>query len=146
MPAKRTKLIASVFIGILICVIGWIGFIEIAQKGSEGQAPIRRLQIMIEVGGREELFAQLRSFANKHNFEIFIRKVDVTPEGLFIEMYRDDLKIFATDDPGDPTKIDFRFYERDLAHPSPEVTVDELFSDLKRIISAVPGAEINEER
>ena len=85
MSASRTKLIASVFLSVLLCVFGCISIAQIAEKGSEGQAPIRSLQIIIDVNRREELFDQLQKFAAKHSFRLLIREVEVIPEGIFIE-------------------------------------------------------------
>ena len=100
---------------------------------------------MIDVNRREELIAELRKFAVKHDFEILTREVEVSPDGIFIEMYRDDLKITAASVPDAPTKIDLNFYERNPANPTPEETVDELFSDLKSLISEIPNVILTEE-
>lgn len=139
---KRLIMIASL---VLLCIFGCIGLAEIAQKGSEGQAPIRVLKISIGVDRREELFAQLRKFADKHGFEIYIRDVEVIPEGIFIEMYRADLEILAGSAASDPATIELGIYERDPKNPTPDETVDELVNDLKNFISEIPDVTITEE-
>src|SRR5688500_7910119 len=123
MPANRTKLIGVVSAIILLCIFGCISAKTMAdtfKKNSEGNAPVRRLRITIDVSRREELFAQLREFAEQHAFEILIREVEVTPERIFIEMHRDDLYISALSTSSDPTMIDIGFYETNPANPIPE--------------------------
>jgi len=145
MSANRKKLIMGVSL-FLLCIFGCIVFAEIAQKGSEGNMPIRVLRITIDVSRREELFDQLQEFAGKHGFKLFIRKVEVIPEGIFIEMYRGDLKILAGDTPSDPTMIDLGIYEREPKYPTSEETVDELFRDLKSLLSEIPNVTVTEEK
>ena len=146
MLADRTKLIATVCLGILLCIFGCIGLAQIAQKGSEGQAPIRRLRLTIDMSSRAVFFDQLQKFAVKHSFKILIRNVEVIPEGIFIEMYRDDLKIHALSTSSDPTMIKLGIYEEDPGNPTPEETVDDLFSDLKSFIGDIPNVTITEEK
>jgi hypothetical protein len=145
MSANRKKLIATVLLSFLLCIFGCIGPAEVAQKGSQGNLPLRMLRITIDVNRREELFAQLRKFAEKHGFEILIREVQVIPEGIFIEMYRNDIKILAGDDASDPTLIELGIYDIDPKHPTSPETVDGLFSDLKSLISEVPNVTVTEE-
>lgn len=102
--------------------------------------------ITIDVNAREELFTQLRGFAEKHGFEILIREVKVHPDGIFIAMYRNELKILANDVPKSPTKISLGFYNRYPVVPVSQETVDELFSDLKAFISEIPDVTITEEQ
>ena len=146
MLVDRSKLIATVSLGILLCIFGCIGIARLVQKGSEGNLPIRRLQIIIEVRHREELFEQLQKFADKHSFRLLIRDVAVIPEGIFIEMYRDDLQILAGSTASDPTTIDLGIYESDVARPITDETIDELFKDLKSFINEIPNITIVKEK
>jgi len=145
MSANRKKLIISISL-LLLCIFGCIGFTDIAQKGSEGKAPIRELRITLNVNQHEELFIQLEKFADKHDFEFLVRSVEVIPAGIFIEMYRDDLEISAVSVPDSPTKIDLNFYERDSTHPTSTETVDELLNDLKSFIGEIPNVTVTEEQ
>ena len=145
MLANRTKLITTVSLGVLLFIFGCLGLAQIIHKGSQGNLPLRVLRITIDVNQHQELFAQLRKFANQHDFKIFIRKVDVIPEGIFIEMYRDDIEILAGNAASDPTMIDLGLYERNPKHPTHKETIDDLVSDLKSFISAIPNATISEE-
>ena len=145
MPANRTKLIVSLFLGILLCTFGCIGFAEIAKKGSEGQAPIRRLRIIIDVNRREELFAQLREYADKHNFDFYLTFYDRDKQIFLVEMVREDLEIQAVDATDAPTMIKLDFYDKNSMHPTPKETVDELISDLKSFISNIPNVTLTEQ-
>ncbi len=136
-------MIASLF---LLCIVGCIGLSKIAQKGSEGHPPIRGLTITIDESRREELFAQLRKFAEKHDFEFHLDFYDPDQKIFLIAMYREDLKILADHAPNDPTMISLDFYERDPDNQTPKETVDDLFSDLKSFISAIPNVTITEEK
>ena len=146
MLPKRVRLFATIFLAGLLCIFAGVGFARIAQRGSEGQAPIKELRIEIAVNHQEELFVELQKFASKHGFEILIRNVKVIPEAIFVEMYRDDLKISALSLPDNPNKIDLNFYERNPAKPAPKATVDELFNDLKIFLNAIPNVKIAEQQ
>jgi hypothetical protein len=107
---------------------------------------MRSLRITIDVNRREELFTQLREFVEKHRFEILIREVKVHPDGIFIAMYRNDLKMLGNDVPKSPTIISLGFYNRYPLLPASQETVDELFKDLKAFISEIPNVTISEEK
>ncbi len=145
MLSKRKRLIVIISLFVL-CIFGCIGLAEIAQKGSEGHPPIRGMTITIDENRREELFAQLRKFADKHGFEFHLDFYDPDEKIFLVAMYRDDLKILAADVPKAPTKIRLDFYDRDPATPTPKETVEDLFSDLKRFISEIPDVTITEDR
>ncbi len=145
MVANRTKWIVVVSLGILLCILGCIGLAEVAPKGSEGQAPIRRLRITIDVSQRDELFAQLRKFAEKHDLEFRLTFYDKDKKIFLVEMLRDDIEIVAVDSPKASTIIRLRLYDKDPTHPTPKETVDEVFTDLKRFINEIPNVTIIEE-
>lgn len=145
MSIIRTKNIPTILIGALICLVGFIGLIALINDNSNRQAPMRRMRIIIDVDRREELFVQLQKFAEKHDFKILIRDVDVTPDGIFVEMNRNDLDILAGDVPNSPTKIDLRFYERDPSYPTSKEIVDALFNDLMSFTSEIPNITISNE-
>jgi hypothetical protein len=74
MPVEHTKLIVivSLFLGIpfvLECFINMKRVVEIATDNRE-QLPIRSLKITIDPSQRDELFEQLRKFADKHSFDV----------------------------------------------------------------------------
>jgi hypothetical protein len=138
-----TRLLLGVFLGALLCILGIVAVVT-ADDGA--QLPIRSLRITIDVNRREELFAQLRRFAEKHGFEILIREVKVHPDGTFIAMYRNGLKILANDVPESPTIISLGFYYRYPAFSVSQANVDELFKDLKAFISEIPNVTVTDEK
>ena len=148
MTAKGTKLpaqlLVGILLGVLLCILGGVALIVTADDG--GQLPMRSLRITIDVNRREELFTQLRGFAEKHGFKILVREVKVHPDGIYIEMYRNGLEILANDVPKSPTEISLGFYNRYPVLPASQETVDELFSDLKAFISEIPNVTISEEK
>ena len=144
MAAKGTKFITRLLLGVLLCILGCIGAVATDNNGA--QRPMRSLRITIDVNRREELFTQLRGFAEKHGFEILIREVKVHPDGIYIEMYRNGLEILAGDIPKSPTKISLGFYNRYPALPASQETVDDLYNDLKSFISEIPNVTISEEK
>lgn len=44
------------------------------------------------------------------------------------------------------TELDIHFYEEDPTNPPSQETVDELFNDLKAVISEIPNVTISEEK
>ena len=148
MIAKSTtlppRLLLGILLGVLLCILGCMA--AVGTVDDSAQPPLGSLRITIDVNRREELFTQLREFAEKHSFEILIREVKVHPDGIFIAMYRNDLKILANDVPKSPTIISLGFYNRYIALPASQETVDELFSDLKAFISEIPNLTISEEK
>ena len=146
MSSNRTKLIITVSL-VLLCIFGCIGanaMTDTFKKNSEGQAPIRRLQITMDVSQREELFVQLQEFADKHAFEFLIRRASPNYEGYFIELVREDIYISAGITRVSPNIVSIGFYDQDPAKPPPEETVDDLFNDLKSFISGIPTVTIEE--
>ena len=143
MLVKHKKLFMVLSLS-LLCIVGCIGIAKITSKYSEGQSPIRGLQITIAVHQREELFTRLRTFAEKHDFEFHLDFYDGDKKIFLVAMYREDIKILAVDVTNAPTVIELDFYERDPANPTPTDTVDALFGDLKSFISEIPNVTISE--
>ena len=144
LPNNR-KVAEAVYLSILLCVCGCIGLIQVIQMAPNGNLPIRVLSVKVEVRHRQELFDQLQKFAEKHDFRISIREVQVVPDGIFIQMNRSDLEIDSSSYASDPTLLDFAIHDRDLDHPTPKDIVDDLFNDLRKFISEVPNVVITEE-
>jgi len=146
MAANRRKLIAITSLIILLWILGCIGPADFAPKNSDGNLPIRVLRITIDEGQREELFARLREFADKHAFEFLIREAGPNGKGFFVEMLRDDLYINAVITRVDPKIVSIGFYNKDPANATPAETIDKLLNDLKNFISEIPNVTITEEK
>jgi len=120
---------------------------EIATNNRE-QLPIRSLTITIDPGQREELFDQLRKFADKHDLEFMTTDYGTGGERFLVEMLGNHIKILAVDIPEAPTLIAIDFYDQTNVIPVPEEmieTMDDLASDLISFISEIPNLTITEE-
>lgn len=142
MLAPRMKLVITLFLGFAFFVIACNG----SAGGSQGNLPIRGLLVRVEVSQRQELANQLQKFTDENEFSFLIREVRVLPDGIYIYMARDDLKITAVSDAGDPTLLDFTFHEQDPDRPTPNNVVEEIFNSLKNFLVEVPGIMIIEEQ
>src|SRR5687768_7322422 len=130
MSANRTKLIVilCLLLGMLFlsgCSINMKRVAEIATDNRE-QLPIRSLTITIDTGQREELFDQLREFAEKHGFEFLISDYGTGGEHFMVEMLGNHIKIIAVDIPKAPTMISIDFYDQNLVTPVPKETIESI--------------------
>ena len=145
---NRTKLIVVVSLSVILCALGCFGFNQIAKQGSEGQAPIKTLDITINASQREELFGKLRSFANDYAFKIIMRDVDVktgpSGKGFFVEMLRDDVYINVVGNPSAPIMISVNFHNSDPGHQTPKEVVDKLCIDLEESLSNVTNLTVTQ--
>ena len=151
MKEKNTKPFVILTVGILLSALAcfvfgclWSGGAVLLSDNRE-KLPIRSLDVVIDIEQRSDLFTQLRRFAEKHNFEILIRDVKVYPEGVYIEMSRDDLRILAHDSANSPENITFGFYDR-LPIPLSQETVNGLVNDLKGFLEEIPNVTVEEEK
>ena len=143
--AKRYLLIGSL-LGIFSCVFGCIVITNnYNEKYPSEKFPIRTILVQIDEDQREELFAQLRKFSENHSFEFYLSFYK-GKEIFLIEMYGKNLEILARPIPGVPEEINISFYEKDPTNPPSQQIVDELFIDLKVLISEIPNASILEEK
>ena len=116
-----------------------------AQKGSEGQAPLKGLRIEIAIDQREILFTRLREFAQSHNFAYDLTFYDKDKKIFLVALQRDDLEIRVVDTPKDPTQIRLSFYKSRSSDSVSPTMVDTLFGELKRSISEIPNVRVTEE-
>jgi len=149
MTAKSTKLITrlllGMLLGVLLCILGCIAAVASNTIAGDGeQLPIRSLRVTIDENQREELFDQLRKFAEKHGFKISIRDSGLSDELFVVDMRRDDIKIISRN-PFDPRIFRVSFYNKYPALPTSQETVDDLVNDLKAFISEIPNVKITEE-
>jgi len=137
--------------GVVICVAFCIGLALLLNTVGEtaDQAPIRGLELTIDKTRKEELYLQLRKFADKHSFRILIRDVDVSDgpsgKGFFVEMNRSDIQILAIGQPSAPLKVSIDFYYGDSTNPIAKETADVLFDDLKSFVSDIPSVIFSKE-
>ena len=150
---KQIKVIVIVCLSLCFalaaCVLGVTritSFLTVMEVGSQGQAPIRSITMIIDKAQREELFDELRGFAEKHKFQHELTDFNTNGENFQFWMARDDLRIIVGDVPPDPTLVDVDFYAKYPGYPVNEETVDELFDELKSLLSEIPNVTITEEK
>ena len=112
-----------------------------AENTSEVESPIRSVTITIDESQQEELFDQLRKFADKWRYAIRIAPTDQFGQDFLIQMWREDIKVIGVY-PSDPGELKIWFYYTNPASPVPERFFDEEISDLKSFISEIPGATL----
>ena len=153
MLAKRIKIIFIVSLSLcfaaVVCVLSIpriTSLLKTMEVGSQGQAPIKSLMVIIDKKQREELFDKLRGFAEKHGFEHELTDFNTNGENFQFWMARDDLRIIANNVPPDATRVPIRFYAIYPGYPVDERIVDELFIELIRLIGEIPNVTITEEK
>ena len=153
MLGKRTKLIflgcMSLCFVAMACVISIpriTSLLKMMKVGNEGQAPIKSLTLFIEKDQREALFDKLRGFAEKYGFQYELADFNTNGENFQFWMARDDLRIIASNVPPDATRVPIRFYAKYPGYPVDEKIVDELFNEVKSLISEIPNVTITEEK
>jgi len=140
-------LFLGIFIGIGIKTLTETTLPQGIENASYEKLPRRRLVITIEKSQQEELFTQLRKFADKGGFAIRIAPITSSSEDFSIELWREDIKIFGAN-PFIPGEFRLGFYDTDGAYPYPasESILDDLESDLKSFIGEIPNVTITEEK
>ncbi len=118
----------------------------LTDTGDSSQLPVRKLRVTVNKSQREELFNQLRDFANHHDLKFILTDYG-TGDNFLVEILGADIKILAVISRPDPEIMSIGFYSKTPEDPPPdEKTVDDLLKDLKRFISEIPNATITEER
>src|SRR5919197_2096244 len=135
MLTGRKKMILTIcmFLGIsfLLACLSLKKAVEVAGDNRE-QLPIRSFTITIDPSQREELFAQLHKFADKHGLEFAFTDYGTNGARFLVEILGKDIKILAVDIPKAPTMVSIRFYDQSLATPVADETfhkIDDLASD-----------------
>ena len=148
MSTNKTKwyLLIGSLLGILCCLFGCVSIAsKLGTKNSSEKFPIRTLSIQLERDQREKLIDQLRKFSENHRLEFHLSFYE-NKRVFFVEMYGEKFHILAQPIPGAPEKIDIDFYEDDPTNPPAQETVDELFNELKTLVSEIPNVTIIEEK
>ena len=152
MLTDRTNLV--VIICLVLCMASTLGCASIQQieevaGDTQEQLPIRRLRITIDPSQREELFDQLRNFADNHAFKFETTDYGTGGERFLVEMLGDNIKILVVDVLNAPSNVRIRFYDQTGANSVSEETIktiDVLVSDLKSFISEIPNVTITEDQ
>jgi hypothetical protein len=144
MLEKRTKMFVLIFLLFLLLVTGIlitsgrVGINSPKTPSKNGQAPIRKVDITLAQNQHDQLFDQLRKFADKHAFAIRIARTDPSGENFLVQMWREDIKVIAVDS-GDPGLFKIGFYNTYEERPVPTRVFDELIDDLRGFIAEIPN-------
>ena len=102
------------------------------------KAPVRKVDVTLEQSQHDQLFVQLRNFADKHAFAIRIAQTDPTGENFLVQMWREDIKVIGVDS-GDPGLFKIGFYNTYEERPVPSRVFDDLIVDLRGFIEEIPN-------
>jgi hypothetical protein len=145
----RFYLPIGAILGIMFCIFGCGNVVKSLGPGNNptGISSIRTLSIQFDEDQREELFAQVRKFSDKHHLEFSLsiytnKKADDT---FFLVMNGEAFHISAFKSIHAP-ELDINLTPSDPTHPPSQEFVDELFTDLKSFISKIPNIVIVEEK
>jgi len=144
MLANRTKLIPIIclMLGLLLGYFGSKMAMAEKEKGtSEAAAPIRIVEITIDESQQEELFTQLRKYADEWRYAIRIAPTSTSSRRFLIQMWREDIKLIGVY-PSDPGELKLGFYYTNPAIPVPDLFFDTEIRDLRGFISEIPGATL----
>jgi hypothetical protein len=150
MPKRQIKLyfLFTMLSGILCCVFTTHGLVKNLGSGVNptGRSPIKTLSIRIDPEQREELFTQMRRFADDHNlgFQLTFYSPLFRDKYLLV-MQGASFHIFAAQI-SDPTKLDFNFMIDDPANPPSQENIDDLLDDLKTYVRGIPDLVIIEDK
>ena len=150
---SKTLAFMMMFMCLLLGIIVGIGIktLTTTEQGTETipyeKLPRRKFIITIERRQQEELFSQLKKFADKGGFAIRIAPITPSGEDFSIEMWREDIKIFGAN-PFNPGEFRIGFYDTDGAYPypAPEWALDDLENDLKSFIGEISNATFSLEK
>ncbi len=93
--------------------------------------PRRSIIVKIETTQREQLFDQMRKFADDQGFAIRIAPTSPSGADFIVEMWREDTKIISLNS-FDPGTFSIDFFDTDSAIKSPEWALNSLVSNFKK--------------
>ena len=149
MSHKKLGRSIILLLGVLLCIAACVGSKTLISRLREGatQLPVRSFRITVDKIQRDELFNQLRKFADKHGFQFELSDYGTGGEHFQVWMLRDNVKIIAEDIPPTGTQVSLGFYARSPDDPPPdEELIDALSADLKNLVNEIPDVTITEEK
>ncbi len=144
---QRTKIVVLIFLILAVLAIlipvGKTRTDTTETLNNDEQLPVRKVWVTLAQNQHDQLFEQLRKFANKHAFAIRIAPTAAPDDRYLVQMWREDIKIIASDSL-DPSLFKIGFYNTYNESPIPIQVFDELIIDLKVFISEIDGVVILE--
>jgi len=146
MSANRTKLIAleCLLLGLFLGVLGGIGISKIMVKevsvNNSEFIPGRVMNITIDQSQQEELFTQLRKFAEKWRYVIDIYPTDLS--GIYgVDMWRSDIHVGGVYSyQAKSGELQLAFTDTESTRPTPAQFFEEEIQDLRNFIGEIPNS------
>jgi len=117
-------------------------FIDAAiSAGSGSEVPIRVVTAVVEKHHLREVLENLRKISDSGGFAVRISQSGPDPEDLFLQMWRDDMKVFGADasDTGAPNiKYSIAIF-RNCNDQVPTSAFDEVAAGLQKTLGTIPG-------
>jgi len=133
-------------VGLLVCGLGCVSLTRsFTLKGNPNDLPVESFTLMTELNQREELFSQMRKFADKHALKFALVVHSSDKASFAIQIDGDRFFITAVGTTIAPREIDIGFYNAPNSSTlAPQETMDELLDDLKRFVNDIPNVGITE--
>ncbi|MPZ10979.1 MAG: hypothetical protein GEU89_12330 [Kiloniellaceae bacterium] len=128
-------------LGALIAVTGFMGLGVMATRAAV-ELPVRDLKITFSKSAREEFVAQIKKFADEHDFEIRVSQSTPDPEDTLVQMWRADAKMLAVhvrDASTQDLRYDVGIYTNG-EQPLSMTAVDQLVDGLRLSVKPLPSA------
>lgn len=132
-------LLLSLLIGVVIGLsINSIRMKEAPENNPEF-IPGRVVDITIDLSQQEELFAQLRKFANKWRYAIRIAPVFEGSDDFHVGLWRTDMKAIGVY-LASSRQLQLAFTDTESTRPTPAEHFEEEIQDLKTFIDEIPNS------
>ncbi|MEM7621449.1 MAG: hypothetical protein AAF228_13565 [Pseudomonadota bacterium] len=128
------------FIVILALIFVALLFFATKKPILSGQLPLEKIRITIDNIQKEELFTNLRKFAEKNAFAIRIAPTNPTEKNVSIQMWRMDAKIFGGN-PFEENKFRFGIYETSPGFKIPLEHVNEIIQNFRSHIESIENSK-----
>ena len=142
---KMLVRLVVMLLGLMLCIIGCVQTFTYLQKTSEplSQAPVESLILIVEREHRENLYTQLKKFADKHGLEYAFADFGTNGEHVQVWMAGANIKIITNVYQESPDKFFVYFYPRNMGDPPPD-NIDDWVNDFINFVEEVPDIDIVE--
>lgn len=145
MSVERVKLNVAIWLllGLLIGVFVGLGINKIREKevpvDNPAFIPGRVVNIAIDQSQQEELFAQLRKFADKWQYAIRIAPIFEGSDDFHVGLWRTDMKAIGAY-LSSSGELMLAFTDTESTRPTPAQYFEEEIQDLKKFIDEIPNS------
>ena len=142
---KKLGRLMALSLGSLFCIVGCAVTITELRKLGEpnSQMPVKSLVLVVEQKHRENLYNQLKKYADKHGLEYAFADFGTDGEHVQVSMAGANIEIITNVYQESPNKFFANFYPRNIGDPPPD-NIDEWVGDFINFVKEVPDIEIVE--